>query len=132
MYFRLLRNTLNSHHTPTNTKRNTHTPKTPTCNNNNNKSPMPMGTIVDCSPHPPICVCLGWVFIYFSSTSCFCCTSYFHCTRCFCCMSCFHCCFHCSCDRCLHPPHPICLVVVQPIPISLRDVFNTVVIVSIV
>ena len=117
MYFRLLRNTLNSHHTHTNTKRNTHAPKD-TCSNNNNKSPMPMGTIICHSPHPPTCVWVGWVFIYFSSMSCFCCTSCFHCMRCFHCTSCFHCHFCCSFDRCLHPPHPIHLVVVQSIPIS--------------
>ena len=117
MYFRLLRNTLNSHHTPTNTKRNTHAQKTH-MQQQQQKSPTPMGTIVGHSPLPPTCVWVGWVFIYFSSMHCFCCMSCFHCMRCFHCMSCFHCHFCCSFSRCLHPPHPIHLVVVQPIPIS--------------
>ena len=82
------------------------------------KTPTPMGTMVGRSPHLPTFVWVGWVFVYFSSTSCFHCTSCFCCTRCFHCMSCFHCHFCCSFDRCLHPPHPIHPVVVQPIPIS--------------
>ena len=73
----------------------------------NKPSPIPMGTIIGHSPHPPTCVWVGWVFCY---------------SRCFL-MGCFcrhfHRSFHCSFRRRHHPPHPIHPVVAPVVPILL-------------
>ena len=49
-----------------------HTPKTHAChNNNNNNKPIPMETTIYCSPYPPTCLWVGWVFFYFYSSESF-------------------------------------------------------------
>ena len=73
----------------------------------NKPIPIPMGTIIGRSPHPPTCVWVGWVFIYFR-----CCL-----TSCF--RHSFHHLFCHSFRRCHHPPHPMHPVVVPAIPILL-------------
>ena len=77
----------------------------------NKPIPIPMGTIIGRSPHPPTYVWVGWVFCYFRCflTRCFC---RFHCRKCF--LHRFH-----HSGRRHHPPHPIRLVVVPAIPILL-------------
>ena len=82
-----------------------------TCNNQRKKQnkPIPMWTIIGCSPHPPTCVWVGWVFCYFRCLMS--CSHHFHCRNCFL----HH--FRHSFGRHRHPPHPICLVVVPAIPI---------------
>ena len=75
--------------------------------NHNKPIPIPMGTIIGRSPHPPTCVWVGWVFIYFRC----CLTSCFH-YRC-------HRLFRHSFRRHHHPPHPTHLAVAPAIPILL-------------
>ena len=69
--------------------------------------PIPMGTIIGRSPHPPTCVWVGWVFIYFR-----CCL-----TSCF--RYRFHCSFRHSFRRHHHPPHPKRPAVAPAVPILL-------------
>ena len=78
----------------------------------NKPIPIPMGTIIGHSPHPPTCVWVGWVFCYFRCFffSCFLMSCY--CRR-FCRL------FRHSFRRCHHPPHPIRPAVAPAIPILL-------------